>query len=100
MVLYCGDFQDKTPAWDSVPGQDIWWWYKELDKAYAGVKGPAGSNDVVFRCAKDRGCTTTRPRACRRSLTTRMPARASRPFPTDMTGRMRRTSSTRVYDRV
>ena len=55
MVLYCGDNQDKTPKSDSVPGQDIWWWYKELDKAYAGVKGPSGSNDVVFRCPKDRG---------------------------------------------
>jgi prepilin-type N-terminal cleavage/methylation domain-containing protein len=55
MVLYCGDNQDKTPGPESVPGQDIWWWYKELDKAYAGVKGPSGSNDVVFRCPKDRG---------------------------------------------
>jgi prepilin-type N-terminal cleavage/methylation domain-containing protein len=55
MVLYCGDFQDKTPGAESVPGQDIWWWYKELDKAYAGVKGPSGTNDVVFRCPKDRG---------------------------------------------
>jgi len=55
MVLYCGDYQDKTPAAESVPGQDIWWWYKELDKAYAGVKGPSGTNDVVFRCPKDRG---------------------------------------------
>ena len=54
MVLYCGDNQDKTPKSDSVPGQDIWWWYKELDKTYAGVK-TAGSNDVVFRCPKDRG---------------------------------------------
>jgi prepilin-type N-terminal cleavage/methylation domain-containing protein len=55
MVMYCGDYRDKTPAWDSVPDQDIWWWYKELDKAYAGVTGPSGSNDMVFRCPKDRG---------------------------------------------
>ena len=55
MVLYCGDFQDKTPGPESVPGQDIWWWYKELDKAYAGVRGRSGTNDVVFRCPKDRG---------------------------------------------
>jgi prepilin-type N-terminal cleavage/methylation domain-containing protein/prepilin-type processing-associated H-X9-DG protein len=55
MVLYCGDYQDKTPGMDSVPGQDIWWWYKELDKVYAGVKGPSGSNDMVFHCPKDRG---------------------------------------------
>src|SRR5438067_8292357 len=37
MTLYCGDNRDKTPGEDAVPGQAIWWWYKELDKAYAGV---------------------------------------------------------------
>jgi prepilin-type N-terminal cleavage/methylation domain-containing protein len=57
MVLYCDDNHDTTPAANSVPGSPdgIWWWYKELDKTYAGVKGPSGSNDVVFRCPKDRG---------------------------------------------
>ena len=62
MVIYCGDNRDKTPAKDSVPGQDIWWWYKELVKGYAGIKTPTaipalpqGSNDVVFQCPKDRG---------------------------------------------
>src|SRR6266478_4365408 len=37
MVLYCADYRDKTPTSNSVPGQDIWWWYKELDKVYAGI---------------------------------------------------------------
>jgi len=57
MILYCDDNHDKTPASDSVPGapDGIWWWYKELDKTYAGVKGPSGTNDFVFRCPKDRG---------------------------------------------
>ena len=55
MVLYCADNKDKTPAKDSVPNQDIWWWYKELDKAYAGIRGPASSNDFVYQCPKDRG---------------------------------------------
>ena len=55
MVLYCADNREKTPARDSVPGQDIWWWYKELIKSYAGLKRPAGSNDYVFQCPKDRG---------------------------------------------
>src|SRR3954453_7011269 len=39
MVLYCADHGDRTPARDSVPGRDIWWWYKELDKSYVGMKG-------------------------------------------------------------
>jgi prepilin-type N-terminal cleavage/methylation domain-containing protein/prepilin-type processing-associated H-X9-DG protein len=64
MVLYCGDNRDKTPRADSVSNagiwwysgaKDIWWWYKELDKAYAGVKGPSPSNHMVFQCAMDRG---------------------------------------------
>ncbi len=69
-VLYCGDNQDKTPGRDSVKttgaeGQTeaIWWWYKELVRPYAGMKitgfidppDPRSSNDMVFRCPKDRG---------------------------------------------
>jgi prepilin-type N-terminal cleavage/methylation domain-containing protein/prepilin-type processing-associated H-X9-DG protein len=67
MTQYCGDNRDKTPGRDSVniPGagvMDIWWWYKELVKQYAGIKTPPaypalpqGSNDYVFQCPKDRG---------------------------------------------
>lgn len=55
MVLYSADYRDKAPSTNSVPNQDIWWWYKELDKSYLGFKGPSTSNDVVFRCPKDRG---------------------------------------------
>jgi prepilin-type N-terminal cleavage/methylation domain-containing protein len=56
MVLYTGDFRDQTPGPTSVQNHpDIWWWFKELDKSYVGLKGPSSSNDVVFRCPKDRG---------------------------------------------
>ncbi len=63
MVLYCDDNHDATPGANSynvfpngAPVPDgIWWWYKELDKSYAGVKGPSGANDEVFRCPRDRG---------------------------------------------
>jgi prepilin-type N-terminal cleavage/methylation domain-containing protein/prepilin-type processing-associated H-X9-DG protein len=80
MILYGSDNRDRTPAANSVrstryPGPDeansenIWWWYKELVKPYAGIKSPgpnggslypyppdpSGSNHVVFRCPKDRG---------------------------------------------
>jgi prepilin-type N-terminal cleavage/methylation domain-containing protein len=56
MVLYCGDNRDRTPGKDAVPTHpDIWWWYKELDKAYAGINRPASTNDYVFQCPKDRG---------------------------------------------
>ena len=64
MVLYAGDNREKTPGRESVSDagiwwfsghKDIWWWYKELDKSYAGVTPNSISNQVVFRCPKDRG---------------------------------------------
>jgi prepilin-type N-terminal cleavage/methylation domain-containing protein/prepilin-type processing-associated H-X9-DG protein len=73
MVTYCGDNRDKTPDWNSVNTtrqrpEDIWWWYKELVKSYAGAKNspisaglypyppdPQATNSRVFRCPKDRG---------------------------------------------
>src|SRR6266568_827198 len=50
MVQYSTDNRDRTPARDSVPGQDLWWWYKELVKPYVGYNRPSGSNDLVFQC--------------------------------------------------
>jgi prepilin-type N-terminal cleavage/methylation domain-containing protein/prepilin-type processing-associated H-X9-DG protein len=59
MVMYCADNKDRTPNSNSVViagvTQSIWWYYKELDKGYAGIKGPASSNDIVFQCPMDRG---------------------------------------------
>src|ERR1051326_318959 len=66
ITLYCGDNRDKTPGRNSVivngVTEDIWWWYKELIKPYAGIKTPTadppvpqGTNDYVFQCPKDRG---------------------------------------------
>jgi len=54
MILYTGDNKDKTPGANSVPGQVIWWWYKELIKPYMGVKN-ATNTDRAFQCPKDRG---------------------------------------------
>ncbi len=64
MVMYCGDNREKTPAKNSVGNtgiwwysgnKDIWWWYKELTKTYAGVNRDSISNQMVFQCARDRG---------------------------------------------
>jgi prepilin-type N-terminal cleavage/methylation domain-containing protein/prepilin-type processing-associated H-X9-DG protein len=64
MVQYCADNKDITPGKDTFPfwdhtdevdAQGIWWWYKELDKNYAGITRPASSNDLVFQCPMDRG---------------------------------------------
>jgi prepilin-type N-terminal cleavage/methylation domain-containing protein/prepilin-type processing-associated H-X9-DG protein len=59
MLMYCADFKDTAPNSNSVviAGQiyAIWWWYKELDKSYAGIKGASSSNDIAFQCPMDRG---------------------------------------------
>ncbi|HZM04064.1 MAG TPA: type II secretion system protein [Candidatus Saccharimonadales bacterium] len=64
MTMYCADNHDRTPNSNTVAAGDtsgveasmgIWWYYKELDKSYAGIKGPATSNDIVFQCPMDRG---------------------------------------------
>lgn len=56
MVLYSGDNRDRTPGTDAVPGHnDIWWWYKELTKGYAGITRASTNTDKVFQCPKDRG---------------------------------------------
>ncbi len=60
MVLYASDNREKMPGADTVTLQrgtrsDIWWWYKELDKSYAGIIGPSTNTDRVFQCPKDRG---------------------------------------------
>ncbi len=58
MVMYCGDYKDTTPNSNTVvlygTTYAIWWWYKELDKGYAGIK-VSSSNDLVFQCPMDRG---------------------------------------------
>ena len=72
MTMYCNDFADKTPPANSVKStrgdEDLWWWYKELVRPYAGFKSalasgsvypypppPQASNDMVFHCPMDRG---------------------------------------------
>jgi prepilin-type N-terminal cleavage/methylation domain-containing protein len=76
MILYCGDFNDTTPAANSVPSppaQDgIWWWYKELIKPYVGVQATpsgatsmqavTGTNAALFACPKDRGWVPNYPK--------------------------------------
>jgi prepilin-type N-terminal cleavage/methylation domain-containing protein len=51
MMMYCGDNRDKTPDVNSVPGKDIWWWYKELIKGYTSQS----VSNRVFACPRDRG---------------------------------------------
>ncbi len=61
LLQYCADNNQTMPsAGASVPG-DLWWWYKELIKRYAGLTGPSSPNDMLFRCPGDRGYTDAKP---------------------------------------
>jgi hypothetical protein len=46
-----------------VPGQtgDLWWWYKEQVKQYAGLSGPSAPGGPVFSCPNDRGYSDPKP---------------------------------------
>ena len=55
VLAYCEHNGDTLPA--PLPGQqgDVWWWYKEQVKGYAGLTGQSSANDKVFACPDDRG---------------------------------------------
>ncbi len=43
-----------------VPG-DLWWWYKEQVKRYAGLTAPSSAEDRIFACPDDRGYSDPKP---------------------------------------
>lgn len=61
VLRYSNDHNGALPA--TAPGQtgDLWWWYKEQVKSYAGLSGPSGPNDTVFACPEDRGYSDPKP---------------------------------------
>jgi len=60
-ILSYGADHQGLPA--IAPGQtgDLWWWYKEQVKSYAGLSGASGPNDTVFACPDDRGYSDPQP---------------------------------------
>jgi len=61
LLAFAGDHQQTLPT--LVPGEsrDLWWWYKEQVKGYAGLTGPSSTNDTLFACPEDRGYTDPQP---------------------------------------
>jgi prepilin-type processing-associated H-X9-DG protein len=41
--------------------ENLWWWYKEQVKRYAGLSGASSASDAVFACPDDRGYTDKTP---------------------------------------
>ncbi len=55
VLTYANEHRGLLPLVSSNVNRPTWWWYKELVKGYAGLKGPSSPRDKVFACPRDRG---------------------------------------------
>jgi hypothetical protein len=60
-LLYCENNGRVLPDLVGSEAGDLWWWYKEKVKSYAGLNGPSSTDDRVFACPDDRGYSDPRP---------------------------------------
>ena len=58
---YANDHQQRLPANTDTDQRDIWWWYKEMVKSYAGLHGESSDKDTLFACPQDRGYSDPTP---------------------------------------
>ncbi len=61
VLAFAKDSEDTLPAALPTDTRDVWWWYKEQVKPYAGLTGPSSPDDRVFACPDDRGYSDARP---------------------------------------
>jgi hypothetical protein len=61
VLQYSEDHDATLPGLFAGQSGDLWWWYKEQVKGYAGLTGPSSTNDHVFACPMDRGYSDPRP---------------------------------------
>lgn len=61
VLAFAGDHDQTLPGPVPDQGGELWWWYKEQVKGYAGLRGPAAPGDAVFACPEDRGYSEPRP---------------------------------------
>lgn len=61
VLTFATDSDDTLPAALPDDTRDIWWWYKEQVKRFAGLTGPSSPDDRVFACPDDRGYSDARP---------------------------------------
>jgi prepilin-type N-terminal cleavage/methylation domain-containing protein len=61
VLSFSHEHNDTLPAaTPEVPG-NVWWWYKEQVRSYAGLSGASAATDKVFACPDDRGYTDPIP---------------------------------------
>jgi hypothetical protein len=58
---YANDNHQRLPASDAGDKHDIWWWYKEKVKTFAGLHGESSEKDALFACPEDRGYSDQTP---------------------------------------
>ncbi len=61
VLSFCDDNDQTLPGPADTAPNNLWWWYKEQVKDYAGLTGPSSANDLVFACPGDRGYSDPRP---------------------------------------
>jgi type II secretory pathway pseudopilin PulG len=61
LLTFCEHNQQVLPASTADDPRNVWWWYKERVKGYAGCTGESSPNDKVFACPDDRGYSDPYP---------------------------------------
>lgn len=61
VLAYANDNHQSLPAGAANDRHDIWWWYKEMIKPYAGLHGESSAKDTLFACPEDRGYSDPTP---------------------------------------
>ncbi len=61
VLAYAYDNRQRLPASDVTDRRDIWWWYKEKVKSYAGLHEESSEKDTLFACPEDRGYSDRTP---------------------------------------
>src|SRR6266550_6232384 len=55
VLQFAADNRERLPAPPVDDKRNLWWWYKEQVKSYAGLRGESSASDTVFACPNDRG---------------------------------------------
>jgi prepilin-type processing-associated H-X9-DG protein len=61
ILEFAGDRAGSLPASEPDQRHDLWFWYKEPVKRYAGLTGPSSAADAIFACPNDRGYSDPKP---------------------------------------